>query len=150
MKTNVILFYIIAVFFFIAAAIYTWWTIAQPLASPIAGQVHPPGQPEWIGAVALTLSGAFGLFIAVYLTLTKRSVGGVLPEDREDANIDDGDPEVGFFAPWSWWPLVLGSAVGLIFLGLSVGLWIALIGIPLVLIAIIGWSFEHYRGNFAR
>ena len=71
-----------------------------------------------------------------------------MPEDRPEADIDDADPELGHFSPWSWWPLVLGFAIGLAFLGLAVGVWIAIIGIPLVVIALVGWTYEYYRGNF--
>ncbi len=41
-------------------------------------------------------------FIAFFLTRAYRAQGGELPEDREDANFEDGDAEVGFFSPWSW------------------------------------------------
>jgi hypothetical protein len=35
-------------------------------------------------------------------------------------------------------------------LGLAVGVWIAIIGIPLVVIALVGWTYEYYRGNFGQ
>lgn len=76
--------------------------------------------------------------------------GGELPEDRLDANIDDGDAELGFFSPWSWWPIVLAGGAALAFLGLAVGFWITFIAVPLALIGLVGWVFEYYRGNFAR
>ncbi|MBE7195793.1 MAG: cytochrome c oxidase subunit 4, partial [Gordonia polyisoprenivorans] len=71
-------------------------------------------------------------------------------EDRQDADIDDGDAEQGFFSPWSWWPFMLGLSLALMFLGFAVGVWISIIGAPLVLVAVVGWQFEYYRGNFAR
>jgi hypothetical protein len=36
------------------------------------------------------------------------------------------------------------------FLGLAVGVWIAFVGAGLLVIALVGWVFEYYRGNFAR
>jgi hypothetical protein len=75
--------------------------------------------------------------------------GGELAEDRPDANIDDGDPELGHFSPWSWWPILLAFSCGLIFLALAVGMWIIYIGGALVAVALVGWVYEYYRGNFA-
>jgi len=150
MKTNAILFYILAIVFFAAAAIYILWSLSDPGSARPANTESTVLHPEWVGAVAITLSGALALFIAVYLSLVNRSTRGVLPEDRLDADIDDGDPELGHFSPWSWWPITLAFGLGLMFLGLAVGVWIAIIGAPIALIAVIGWQFEYYRGNFAR
>ena len=97
-------------------------------------------------ALAAVLSG----FIAFYVGRVRAAQGGELPEDRLDANIDDGDAELGFFSPWSWWPIVLAGAAALTFLGLAVGTWISFIGVPLGVIALVGWVYEYYRGNFAR
>ena len=55
-------------------------------------------------------------------------------EDREDAEIDERDPEVGFFSPWSSWPVLLSAARSLVVLGLAIS----------------GWVYEYHRGNFAR
>ena len=74
----------------------------------------------------------------------------VLPESRQDAEIDDGDPEIGYFSPWSWWPITLAFGAALVFLGLAVGIWVSFIGAPIAFLAIVGWYYEHYRGNFAR
>ena len=49
-------------------------------------------------------------FIAFYLGRVHREQGAELPEDRLDANIDDGDAELGFFSPWSWWPIMLAAS----------------------------------------
>ena len=108
------------------------------------------GGVEAAGTTALTLTVILALFIAFYLWRSYRAQGGALPEDRLDANIDDGDSEVGFFSPWSWWPLMIAISAGLAFLGLAVGFWIAFLGVGLFLIAIVGWVYEYYRGNFAR
>lgn len=143
MKTNAILFWIISIFFFLAAIAYTIWRIVD------VDQFLVPG-PEWVGSPALALVGVLFAFVGFWLTKNYRSQGGELPEDRSDANIDDGDPELGHFSPWSWWPLALGSSAALVFLGLAVGFWISFIGVAVALVAIVGWTFEYYRGYFGR
>ncbi len=36
------------------------------------------------------------------------------PEDRQDAEIADGAGELGFFPPYSWWPLWAGLTLAVI------------------------------------
>ena len=100
--------------------------------------------------VAKTGDPAFWAFIAFYLGRVHKAQGAELPEDRIDANNDDGDAELGFFSPWSWWPIILACGAALGFHGLAVGFWITFIAIPVVIIALVGWVYEYYRGNFAR
>lgn len=138
MRTNITLFWILFGFFLAGDVAYIIWAIAFY------------GYVEWVGAVAMLLAAAFAAFIAVYLMLVGRSIGGTLPEDVDTANIDDGDPELGHFSPWSWWPILLAGALALTFLGLAVGTWMAFIGVPIVVVALFGWVYEYYRGNFAR
>ncbi|MEI5582391.1 MULTISPECIES: cytochrome c oxidase subunit 4 [unclassified Agromyces] len=147
MRTNVILFWVLTGFFVLAAAVYAFWSSIDG-ASRIANSFSPG--PEWAGTVALALTAILSAFIAFYLGRVRKEQGGELPEDRLDANIDDGDAELGFFSPWSWWPILLAAGAGLAFLGLAVGFWITFIAVPLALIALVGWVYEYYRGNFAR
>jgi hypothetical protein len=148
MRVNVILFWTIAGFFALATAVYAFWTSIDG-ASRIADS-HVPVGPEWAGTIALGLTAILGAFIAFYLGRVRKEQNGELPEDRLDANIDDGDAELGFFSPWSWWPILLAGAAALAFLGLAVGPWITFNAVPLALVCLIGWVYEYYRGNFAR
>lgn len=151
MRANANLFWLLAVFFALAAAAYAIWSsFASAAAAESATQFQGYVGPEWIGTVAISLSSIMSVFLGFYVTITRRAQGGELPEDRLDAAIDDGDPELGHFSPWSWWPLVLAFALALLFLGLAVGIWIAFIAAPLVIIGVIGWQFEYYRNFFAR
>lgn len=138
MKANTNLFWILGVFFVLADLTYIIWNLVDT------------GKVEWVGTVSLALTAVLAAFIAFYLGRTYRAQGGELPEDRLDANIDDGDPELGFFSPWSWWPITLAAAAVLGFLGLAVGVWITVIGVGLFFVAITGWVYEYYRGYFAR
>ncbi|MGY4858234.1 aa3-type cytochrome oxidase subunit IV [Cryobacterium sp. AP23] len=151
MRANVILFWILTGFFVLAGITYTVWSLifnAQQLATQ---SVTGPGTPiEWVGTVALGLCAVLSAFIAFYLSRVHRAQGGELPEDRITANIDDGDPEMGFFSPYSWWPIILAASAALLFLGLAVGIWISIIGVCVGAIALVGWTYEYYRGLFAR
>ncbi len=138
MKTNVNIFWILVGFFVLLTAIYTVWALIDT------------NEVEWVGTVALGLCAVLSAFIAFYLQLVDRSSGGLLPEDRLDADIDDGDPELGHFSPWSWWPVFLAGGVSLAFLGLAAGIWIVVYAVPLALVGIVGWVYEYYRGNFGR
>ncbi len=140
MRANAILFWILSVFFILSAVAYTVWSLVDPM--------H--GKVEWVGTVALVLSAVLAAFIAFYVGRSHASQGGELPEDRLDANIDDGDPELGHFSPWSWWPIALAAGAALVLLGLAVGFWICFIGVAFSLVCIVGWVFEYYRGYFAR
>jgi hypothetical protein len=138
MRVNSVLFWILTVFFVIVAAIYGFWTVIDT------------GHLEWVGTIAIALSGILSGFIAFYLDRVFAAQGGDLPEDRLDANIDDGDAELGFFSPWSWWPIMLGGSLALFMLGLAVGFWISFIAVGILAISIVGWVYEYYRGLFAR
>lgn len=140
MKSNVVVFTILTAYFLIVAAVYTVWNLI----------VH--GYMEWSGSVTILLAGGLTAMIAAYLWLQQRKQGGVLVEDRLDSDIDDGDPEIGEFSPWSWWPLVLAFSLSLVVLGLCIGFnfWLSFLALPLVLVAMIGWVYEYYRGQFAR
>lgn len=140
MRANTILFWLLAAFFGFAAALYAFWTWIDESDAGL----------EPVGSVALALTTILAAFIAFYLGRVHKAQGAELPEDRLDANIDDGDAELGFFSPWSWWPILLAGSAALLFLGLAIGFWIAYIAVPLGVISLVGWVYEYYRGNFAR
>ena len=140
MKSNIVIFGILTAYFLVVGLLYTFWNLL----------VH--GYLEWAGSATILLSGGLSAMIAVYLWLTQKKQGGLLIEDREDSDIDDGDPELGEFSPWSWWPIVLAFALALFILGLCIGFnfWLTFLSAPIVLVAVVGWVYEYYRGHFAR
>jgi hypothetical protein len=139
MKTNATLLWVLAVFFFVADGVYIFWSLVDP--------AH--GTVEWVGTLAIGLSGVLVAFIAFFIGRSYASQGGELPEDRLDANIDDGDAEQGFFSPWSWWPIMLAASASIVFLGVAIGIWISFIGAGIAVISLVGWIYEYYRGYFA-
>jgi hypothetical protein len=139
MKNNIVILIVLAGYFLVSGVVYIVW-------NHLAGQDF-----EATGSVGLLLSAVLAGFIAFFLNMVNRSQGGILlPEDHPEADLDDADPNIGDFSPWSWWPLVLGFSLAIVFFGLAVGFWIIFLGIPFVLIAVTGWTYEYYRGNFGR
>ncbi len=139
------LFTILAAFCFAACVAYIIWG----LADPVFGNASEDGRWEPVGVISLALVGALCVLIAFFIWRNHRAQSGIeLPEDRADANIDDGEAEQGFFSPWSWWPIMLGGSAALMFTGLAVGNWICFIAVPLAAISLIGLIFEYQRGYF--
>ncbi len=101
-----------------------------------------------VGTTALALTGALAFLVAFYSLYTAKRVYP-RPEDRLDAEVDEADPEYGFFSPNSWWPLVLGFSTMVIVFGLIFAVWLIVLGVFILFIALIGWMFEYYRGAFA-
>ncbi len=144
MRTNTGLWWLLAAFFALMAVTYTIWSIiAHPDLPWVRGI-------EWVGSVALLFTALMGSLIAFYLGRVHRAQGGNLPEDVLTADIDDGDPELGEFSPWSWWPITLAFSAALAMMGFAIGNWMVPIGVGVFLVAIVGWVFEYYRGHFAR
>jgi hypothetical protein len=143
-RTNTGLWWLLAAFFGLIGVVYTVWNI---LAN---SQEFWYQRIEWVGSVALVFTALMGALIAFYIGRVHASQGGELPEDILTADIDDGDPELGEFSPWSWWPIVLAFSAALAMMGLAVGAWLFPIGLAVFAVAIIGWVYEYYRGYFAR
>ena len=131
MKIEGFLFALGTVFFLALSGIY-WYFARDP-----------------IGTTALVMSGALAFLVAFYLLYTSKRVYP-RPEDRLDANIDEADPEYGFFSPHSWWPLVVGIAGFFILIGLVFAVWLIVFAVFLLFIGLVGWLFEYYRGEFAQ
>jgi hypothetical protein len=152
MGANAKLFWILAVFFILLSAVYTGWTLlfgGQDVAQDPGAGGKTGAVIEFTGTIGLLLAGLAAALIAFYVGRTHRAQGAELPEDRIDANVDDGDAEQGFFSPWSWWPIMLAASLALVFLGVAVGFWVAFIGAGFLIISLVGWVYEYYRGNFA-
>ena len=136
MRANYLLWVILTAFFALAAGGYhIWYTLTNTGWEPI-------------GTSVLTMLTLMSAFLAFYLWKLNNTQG-LVPEDREDGNIEDGESEIGFFMPWSWWPLYLGIASGLVFASLAVGWWLFFYVVPFALVGVVGYVFEQSRGRFA-
>ena len=103
---------------------------------------------DQIGTTALALTGALAFLVAFYVLYTSKRVYP-RPEDRMNAEVDEADPEYGFFSPHSWWPLAIGASASIIGVGLIFAVWIIVFGVFLLVLSLVGWMFEYYRGEFA-
>jgi hypothetical protein len=101
-----------------------------------------------VGTTALALTGALAFLISFYAFYTSKRVYP-RPEDRLDAQVDEADPEFGFYSPHSWWPLAVGFSVLALVFGLIFAVWLIVLGVAALMFAVIGWLFEYYRGEFA-
>lgn len=131
MRIQGIMFLGVAVFFAVADIIYWYFS-------------HDP-----TGTTALALAICMGLLIGYYLMYTQSRVPAQeLYEDRNNAEIEEGAGEIGFFPPHSWWPLALAGSAVIAFVGIPIGWWMFLIGLMLAMFSLIGWVFEYYRGEY--
>jgi hypothetical protein len=153
-RTNTGLWWLLSAFFLVVAVVYTAWNLLSHWDTNATGQQQMwetiTLSIEWVGSVALLFTALMAALIAFYVGKVHKAQGGELPEDILTADIDDGDPELGEFSPWSWWPIVLAFSAALGMIGLAVGAWLMPIGIGVFVVAIVGWVYEYYRGYFAR
>jgi hypothetical protein len=134
------MFYGCAVFFLAADIVYWFWSDTD-------------GQPDWTGTTALALAVGLAGLVAFYIHFTIRRLEktneGPLPEDNREGEIADGAGDLGFFSPYSWWPLFAGLSAATVSLGVVFGWWLLIIGVGCLLLSAVGFVFEYYRGNFS-
>ncbi|WP_449064500.1 cytochrome c oxidase subunit 4 [Planomonospora algeriensis] len=130
MKVQGWLFILVGIFFAAVDVVYWFWS------------------KEPVGTTAMAISVGFALMIGYYLMYTARRIGDQ-PSDNKQGEISDDAGELGFFSPHSWWPLFVCLAVALATVGLVIGWWLFIIGVFAIIMAMIGFVFEYYRGNFS-
>ena len=104
---------------------------------------------DWTGTSALTMTTLLAAMVTLYLGFHAAKMDP-RPEDRKDAEIADGAGELGFFPPYSWWPLWCGLTLAVIVYATAMAAWwLLIIGIALGALALSGLIFEYYRGEHA-
>lgn len=103
---------------------------------------------DWTGTSALVMTTLLFGMCTLYLGFHASRMDP-RPEDRKDGEIADGAGELGFFPPYSWWPLWCSLTLAVIVLGVILAWWLFAIGCALGLLALQGWIFEYYRGEHA-
>lgn len=131
MKVETWIFGITTVFFVFVTPVY--WLLSR----------------DWTGTSALTMTALLALMIAAYLGVHASKMDP-RPEDRKEGEIVEGAGELGFFPPYSWWPLWCALAMGACVYGIAMSAWWLLImasGVGFITVS--GWIFEYYRGEHA-
>lgn len=134
MRSESRIFNFLAVFLYLCAGTYAWWTGRETSI-------------EWIGTIALILSGTLTAMCGFYFGFVARRIDP-RPEDRLDAEIEEGAGTVGFFSPGSYWPFMLAlsataAGIGLIFLYW----WLVAAGLIAIIIGAAALLFEYYTGT---
>ena len=132
MRNETKVFLALVPFFLVVGTIYAFWT----------------GWSEWVGIVALYLTTMMVAFVAWFFWLSGKTVDA-RPEDDLEGEIGDQSGDYGHFAPYSWWPLFLGLSLTVAVLGVGVGWWLFVVAAPFVVLSVIGWTFEYFRGERA-
>ena len=110
--------------------------------------LYMPGGIDWIGVVALAFTAFMAFLIGFYFMFTAKRVGA-LPEDDLEADPEDADPEYGFFSPHSWWPMAVAGSAAIVGVGLVFAAWLVLLGVVSLMLSLVGFVFEYYRGDFS-
>jgi hypothetical protein len=104
---------------------------------------------DWTGTSALVMTTLLAAMVTLYLGFHAANMEP-RPEDLKDAEIADAAGEMGFFPPYSWWPLWCASTLAVIVYGVAIGAWwLVIIGFGLGALALSGFVFEYYRGEHA-
>jgi hypothetical protein len=104
------------------------------------------GGEEWAGTTALALTGGLALITATFFRFVARRLD-TRPEDYEGAEISDGAGELGFFAPHSWWPVLVALSSSVTAVGIALWLpWLIFGGVVFILASAAGLVFEYYVG----
>jgi hypothetical protein len=130
MKAEYLMFVFCSVFFLLVTPLY--WLSSSDLT----------------GTTALVMTFLLTTLIAFYLGFHANKMEP-RPEDRKDGEIAEGAGELGFFPPYSWWPLWCSLCLSAMVLGVAIGWWLFLIGAALGIVALCGLVFEYYRGEYA-
>ena len=128
MKVEAWIFGILTLFIVVVTPIY-WYMSKDPT-----------------GTSALTMTFFLALLVTFYLGVTGRRMDA-RPEDRKEAEIVEGAGELGFFPPYSVWPLACALSLVVCVLGVVFGWWLLIIGVGVGAVALSGFVFEYYKGE---
>ena len=104
------------------------------------------GRIEWAGVTALVMTAGLTLITGTFFRFVARRLD-TRPEDYEDAEISDGAGELGFYAPHSWWPIIVALSASVAAVGVALWLpWLIVAGVCFVLASAAGLVFEYYTG----
>lgn len=127
------------------AYVFLITTIFMGLVAPAYWFIS--GDPT--GTSALVMTALLAAMVTLYLGFHAAKMDP-RPEDRKNADISEGAGELGFFPPYSWWPLWCALALGVIVYGVALAAWwLVVIGFTIGAVTLSGFIFEFYRGEHA-
>jgi len=142
MKAEWRIFGMVAVFLYAMCALYAWWS-----GTYFRAQADAAHHIDWVGTVALALSGTLCLMCGWYFWFVSRRID-LRPEDRDDAEIVDGAGEIGFFSPGSYWPFGLALCCVVMAFGIADWRpWMIAVGGLAVIGSASALLFEYYSGS---
>ena len=116
------------------------------VAYGILTAMYAQGGIEWAGTTALVLTTGLTLITGTFFRFVARRLD-TRPEDYDEAEIDDGAGELGFYSPHSWWPVFIALSASITAVGLAMWLsWLIVAGVCLVLATVSGLVFEYHTG----
>ncbi|WP_026918686.1 cytochrome c oxidase subunit 4 [Gordonia shandongensis] len=134
MKVEARIFESIAAFFFVVGIAYV-----------VATHFYRTGV-EWAGGVSMFFAGGLALIAGTYFRFVARRVE-IRPEDYDDAEIEDGAGELGFFSPHSYWPVMIAAGAAVFAVGFaSANWWLAIACVIAIICAVAGLVFEYHVG----
>jgi hypothetical protein len=131
MRAESWIFAICTVFFVLVAPAY--WLIAR----------------DPTGTSALIMTALLTMLVTFYLGFHASKMEP-RPEDLQEGEIADGAGELGFFPPFSWWPMWCALTLATIVFAVAfTEWWLVLVGFGLGTLALCGWIYEYYTGEHA-
>ncbi|MCI6205850.1 MAG: cytochrome c oxidase subunit 4 [Corynebacterium glucuronolyticum] len=126
MKSTAKIFYGLTIFLVVMALIYLFAVKYVEDAGYHTGI-------EWAGGTALVVSALMTLMLGAYFHFTEARQD-VLPEDWEDAEIEDGAGTYGFFSTSSIWPIAMSGSILVLGLGIIyMHYWLIVLGAVLLI-----------------
>ncbi len=126
-----------------------WMFAATAMFLTAASPLYWILSEDWTGTAMLVMTTLLAGMVALYLGFHASRMDR-RPEDRKDAEIADGAGELGFFPPYSWWPLWCGLSLATMVFGTAhAAWWLVLLGGTMGALALAGLVFEYYRGIHA-
>ncbi len=134
MKIEARIFEVLAVFFILMGVIYAVCTFFYRTGV------------EWTGVTCMFFAGGLALIAGTYFRFVARRVE-IRPEDYDDAEIEDGAGELGFFSPHSYWPIMIAAGASLFAIGFATAnFWFSITMVAVILAAVAGLVFEYHVG----
>ena len=110
MRPGAKIMFAIAAFLGIVAAVYIFGTMWVQDDGWLYGV-------EWAGGIAIVLAFLLAMMLGGYLQFTGNRID-TLPEDWEEAEVEDKAGILGFFSPGSIWPFAMALSVGVLGFGI--------------------------------